>query len=213
MKTVKYWTSPLKSKQPKCNSFSIVSNVVNGVLTPLKLSFFSYMASLFHPFLKNYQSELPLIPFLYDDPTEVLKKVLQIIIQDKKLDCNGKDLPKIDLNKKSNLKSSKQFHLGLATEAILKELKSKDMVCTSDFQKFYEMFSKCIKTAASKLFKKSPLNSVILCTSRVFNWALIHAENKLSLMKMMKNLTQLLHMLGINSANIGDNVLFSKHWK
>ena len=99
--------------------------------------------------------------------------------QVEKLDCNGKDLSKINLNRKSNLKSSKEFHIGLTIEAILKELKSKDMVSRTYFQKFYEMVSKCVKTAASKLFQQSPLNSVIVRTSRVFNPTLIPAENKL----------------------------------
>ena len=134
-----------------------------------------------------------------------MKKVLQIVIQDEKLDCNGKDLPKINLNEKSNLKSSKQFHLGLATEAILKELKGKYMVSRNDFQTFYEMVSKCVETATSKLLEKNPLNSVIARSSIVFNPTLNHAENKLSLMKTIKSLTQQLHMLGIISANIGDN--------
>ena len=88
------------------------------------------------------------------------------------------------------MRSSKQYHLGLAIEAILKELKSKDVFGRNDFQKFYEMINKCVKTAASKLFEKNRLNSVIVRTSRVFNPTLIHVENKLSVMKMMKNLTQ-----------------------
>ena len=115
------------------------------------------------------------------------------------------NLPKINLNEKSNLRSSKQYHLGLAIEAILKELKSKDIFGRNDFQKFYEMINKCVKTAASKLFEKNRLNSVIVRTSRVFNPTLIHVENKLSVMKMMKNLTQQVQMLGLISANIGDN--------
>ena len=119
VKIVKYWTSLLKSKQPKCKSFDIVSKVVNDFLTQLKVSFFSYMASLFR------------------------------------------------LNEKSSSKSSKQFHLGLATKAILKEPKSKDMVSRNDFQKFYEMVSKSVKTAAFKLFNKSPLNLVTMYTSRI----------------------------------------------
>ena len=205
VKTVKYWTSLLKSKQPKCKSFDIVSKAVNDVLTPLKSSFFIYMVSLFHPFLKKCQSELPLIPFLYDDLTEALKKVFQILIQNEKIDCYGKDLSQINLNEKSNLKSSKQFHLGLATEVILKELKSKDIVSRNDFQKFYEMVSKCVKTATSKLFEKYSLNSVIMRNSAVFLLPLIHAEHKLSLMKMMKGLTQQLHMLGISITNIVHN--------
>ena len=106
------------------------------------------------------------------------------------------------LNEKSNSKSSKQFHLGLATKAILKEPKSKDMVSRNDFQKFYEMVSKSVKTAAFKLFNKSPLNLVTMYTSRIFNPTFIHTENKLSLMKMMKSLTQQLHMLGIIIVNI-----------
>ena len=44
-----------------------------------------------------------------------------------------------------------------------------------------------------------------MCTSRVFNPVLIDAENKLSLMKMIKRLTQQLHILDIISANSGDN--------
>ena len=80
VKTIKYWTLLPKSKQPKCKSFYIVSEAVNDVLTLLKLSFFSYMTFWIHPFLKKYQKELPLIPFLYEDLTKLLKKVFQIII-------------------------------------------------------------------------------------------------------------------------------------
>ena len=58
VKTVKYWTLLPESKQSKWKSFDVVSKTVNDVLTPLKLSFFSYMSSSFHPFLKKYQSEL-----------------------------------------------------------------------------------------------------------------------------------------------------------
>ena len=76
------------------------------------------------------------------------------------------------------------------------------MVSRNDFQKFYEMVSKSVKTAAFKLFNKSPLNLVTMYTSRIFNPTFIHTENKLSLMKMVKSLTQQLHMLGIIIVNI-----------
>ena len=83
-----------KSKQPKCKSFKIVSKAVNYVLTPLKLSFLSYMASLFHPFLKTYQRELPLISFMYDDLTKVLKKFLKQLFKMKNEIVVGKIFPK-----------------------------------------------------------------------------------------------------------------------
>ena len=120
-----YWNSLPKSKQPKCKTFITLVNAVNDLLTPLKLSFFSYFASLLHPFLVKYQREKPLIPYLYDDLTKCLKNILRVIVKEETLDCLGKDLSKIDLSKSCNLKSRKDYHLGLATEAMLKELRKK----------------------------------------------------------------------------------------
>ena len=59
VKVVNYWNSLPKSKQLKCKTFITVVNAVNDLLTPLKLSFFSYFESLLHPFLVKYQSEKP----------------------------------------------------------------------------------------------------------------------------------------------------------
>ena len=56
---------------------------------------------------------------------------------------------------------------------------------------------------------RSKFQSVIVCTSRVFNAILIDAENKLSLMKMMKRLTQQLHMLDIISVQTSVIILMS----
>ena len=52
------------------------------------------MASLFRPFLKTYQRELPLISFMYDDLTEVLKKFLKQLFKMKNEIVVGKIFPK-----------------------------------------------------------------------------------------------------------------------
>ena len=129
--------------QPKCKSIEELTEAITDDLIPLKLSFFSYMASLLQPFLKKYQSDKPLIPYLYDDLTKVLKV-------------------------------------------------------------FLETVKMCVTSTVSKLIEKCPLNSVIIRSSRIFNPSLICAENKVSLMKMMKVLTQKLHRLKIIDANCGD---------
>ena len=125
VKVVNYWNSLPKSKQPKCKTFITLVNAVNDLLTPLKLSFFSYFASMLHPFLVKYQSEKPLIPYLYDDLTKCVKNILRVIVKEETLDCLEKDLSKINPSKSCNLKSRKDYHLGLATEAMLKELRKK----------------------------------------------------------------------------------------
>ena len=130
-------------------------NAVNDLLTPLKLSFFSYFASLLHPFLVKYQSEKPLIPYLYDDLTKCLKNILRVIVKEETLDCLGKDLSKIDLSKSCNLKSRQDHHLGLATEAMLKDLRKKDEIEGSDLKIFYKMVTLCVeKTALCSLLQR-----------------------------------------------------------
>ena len=79
------------------------------------------------------------------------------------------------------------------------------MLSRNDFQKFYEIVSKIFKAVASKLFEKVHWIHSSCALPEFFNPTLIHAENKLSLMKIMKSLTQQLHILGIISAYIGDN--------
>ena len=79
------------------------------------------------------------------------------------------------------------------------------MLSRNDFQKFYEMVSKIFKAAASKLFEKVHWIHSSCAFPEFFTPTLIHAENKLSLMKIMKSLTEQLHILGIISAYIGEN--------
>ena len=204
VKVVNYWNSLPKSKQPTCKTFITLVNAVNDLLTPLKVSFFSYFASLLHPFLVKYQSEKPLIPYLYDDLTKCLKNILRVIVKEETLDCLGKDLSKIDLNKSCNLKSRKDYHLGLATEAMLKELRKRDEIEGSDVKNFYEMVTLCVEKTATKLLERSPINSVVVRTARVFNPSLITPENKDALLKMMKPLLMHLHMSKVITVTIGD---------
>ena len=120
-------------------------------------------------------------------------------MQEKKLDCFGKDLTKIDLNKSSNLKSSKCCHIGFATETTQKQLKRKDVVGGNDVRMLHEMIKICSTTAALKL-------SQFCCYThfKVFNLPLLYAGNKVPLMKTLKSLMQQLHILKIINENCVD---------
>ena len=49
-KVVAFWLKLPKSKQPKCKSFESVKGAVEDELTAVKLSFFSFLASVFQLF-------------------------------------------------------------------------------------------------------------------------------------------------------------------
>ena len=67
VKMISFWEKRPRSMQPKCQSYENVKFAVNDNLTSAKLQFFAYMASMLGPFLKSYQSDYPMLPFLYFD--------------------------------------------------------------------------------------------------------------------------------------------------
>ena len=75
-KIVRYWESLPKSKRPSSKSYSNVLSAVTDNLTPAELHLFSYVAGIFQPFLTKYQSDKPMIPFLYSDLLKLVKSVL-----------------------------------------------------------------------------------------------------------------------------------------
>ena len=66
------------------------------------------------------------------------------------------------------------------------------------------MVTLCVEKTATKLLERSPINSVVVRTARVFNPSLITPENKGALLKMMKPLLKHLHMLKVITVTIGD---------
>ena len=78
---VNHWESLPKWKRPSSKSYENLLTAVNDNLIPAKLQFFSFIASLFKPFLLKYQSDKPMLPFLHDDLLKLVKKVLLQIIK------------------------------------------------------------------------------------------------------------------------------------
>ena len=125
VKLVNFWLTLPKSKQPKSKSFEAVKSAVEDNLTIVKLNVFSYLASLFHPFLKKYQTEKPMIPYMYQDLVQLLHNVLQIVVKQEIIDkcTSGQSLSKIDLDSGEVFKNV--FYLGFAAESEIKDLKKK----------------------------------------------------------------------------------------
>ena len=66
-KLVKYWEKLPKSKRPSSTSYINVKLAVHDVLTPTKLKFFCFISGILQPFLLKYQTDKPMVPYLYSD--------------------------------------------------------------------------------------------------------------------------------------------------
>ena len=96
----------------------------NGIFTVARLNFFSYVAGFFKPFLKSYQSNSPMIPYLYTDLSELVKKFLQLFIRADVINANLKDFRRIEMKNENFLKIS-SICLGFACESSLAKKKKK----------------------------------------------------------------------------------------
>ena len=71
------------------------------MLAPFKFSYFNFFASLFEPFLKKYQSDAPMIPFLYSGFVALFHSILELAVKPDILnECpSGKNIMKLNLDK------------------------------------------------------------------------------------------------------------------
>ena len=101
-----YWEKLPKSKHPQSKSHPNLKAAVLDDFTVAKLQCFSYVASNVEPYLKIYQVNNPMIPYIYFDLKTMLKDLLEIIVEPAVIQkCKtGKQLIEIDLEIKENLK-------------------------------------------------------------------------------------------------------------
>ena len=112
-KVVKFWEKLPPSKRPKSESFLNVQEAVKDSLKSLKLYFFSFIASLMEPYLRAYQTDKPMIPFMCNDLEKLSKNLLKLFIKPEVIDkCTSPNqLKEIDVRKKENLLKKKKLKI------------------------------------------------------------------------------------------------------
>ena len=91
--------------------------------------FFSLSVALdIEPFLKLFQSERPLAPFLYEKLKGLCVTILERIVKPDVLlkISKARKLMKLDLENTENLLASDSIDLGIGCKSMLKKLKSAD---------------------------------------------------------------------------------------
>ena len=169
-KIVHYWESLPKSKRPSSRSYSNVLSAVTDNLTPAKLHFFSYVAGIFQQFLTKYQSDKPMIPFLYSDHLKLVKSILCLVLKPDVVNpCSSlTTLTKIDLTDKSYFCKAKDIKVGFGAKCV-DDLKNSDLVTNQGLKAYLNECITFVTTIASKLFDRSPLGSVIVRNADAFD--------------------------------------------
>lgn len=151
VKLVDYYDSLPKYKQPSFKTYIHVKNAVSDPFTKSKLYYFSYIAGLLQPFLKIYQTDKPMLPFLFDDLKSLVKTLLTNIVDSNILEKSKttKELLDIKLDQ-NNLLKTNDVHIGFAASSEVRKLLVKDVVTT----KQVAVFKKEARTFVIGILKK-----------------------------------------------------------
>ena len=113
---------------------------VEDPITAAKLTFFSFVAGILQPILVKYQSDKPMVPYIYLDLLKLLRKLTQLILKlDIVANCSSViDLKCIDLDDENVIMKPKDMNIGFGMQNIITELKRKDVIANffTDVTKF-----------------------------------------------------------------------------
>ena len=126
MKVKKHWESLAKSKRPANKSYETLQKHHNDLLIPARLQFFAFVAAIFEPYLTIFQTDVPMIPFMFEELERIYNKLLHLVIRRDSLEETQsitKRLKKEWLENKANHLENGLVDIGAATKLKLRDTK------------------------------------------------------------------------------------------
>lgn len=80
-RVIKHWESLCKSKRPKNKSYETLVQHYTDPLVPAKLQFFAFVAGIFEPYLVIFQTNSPMLPFMFSELEKLFNQLLRLVIK------------------------------------------------------------------------------------------------------------------------------------
>jgi hypothetical protein len=142
--------------QPNCHLETLQEEMKDPLLKA-KLAAFKCIASDLEPFLRRFQGQQPLVPFLYSHLLETVRNLMSRVVRTSKLNeaTTAQKVMNLDLKDSDTLLPIEKVDIGYSAKHIMKKLKC------SDKEKYMlkKDFSKIVISVIEKLKEKSPLKS------------------------------------------------------
>ncbi|XP_051165127.1 uncharacterized protein LOC127283960 [Leptopilina boulardi] len=142
-------TAENEKTQPSSASYKKVTECMQDPMIGPKLAFFKTIATDVEPFLREFQSDWPLAPFLYSALHALLEKIMDRFV---KPSCIR---PDVDVYKQENLIHSQKIEIGFES---LKEIKKcRKRVTDLEIAVFRRDCRRILQKFVSKINERSPL--------------------------------------------------------
>ena len=172
---VEFWSTLPKYKQPgrgdpnQNKSYQVLLNNVKNPLVPLCLRFFEEMASKLNGFLRRFQTDKPMVPFLVDSLETTIREMCSKFILDDVINkaCSTTALIKPDVMDKNIQKVKPDVGFGLRND--LRELISMRKITDTQAHNLLQQVKKFLGTLCNHLLTKTPIQSKFARCSRSMN--------------------------------------------
>ena len=109
-------------KSPKNTSYETLVKHYKDPLVPAKLQFFAFVASIFQPYLVIFQTNSPVIPFMFSELEKIFKQLIRLVFRKDAIDqasTISKKIKKDWLTNKNNCLEDGLVDVGSATRYLL----------------------------------------------------------------------------------------------
>ena len=147
--------------EPNTQAYTAMKASLDDPLLPAKIAFFAEIAGKLEPFLKRYQSDDPMVPFMAADLQGVLVSLGRMMLKDAYVE----KVHRIELTEEKLLHPN-DLKLGLGVRDSLRK------TCSNDKMQVARLKGQCflfVKTLLSKLQASCPLKSRFLRSARALN--------------------------------------------
>ena len=129
------------------------------MLTPAKIACFTSIAQQVMPFLKVFQADKPMIPFICEDLLRLVKGLMDRFIKSEVMQTitQIEDLVKTDINNKENYCKNKEMVVGFVAEKELKRLLSAKKVSERQALEFRNECRSFLVSVINNMTEKTPL--------------------------------------------------------
>lgn len=196
-----------KLKDPHTSSYDTVSSAQRDPLIMAKFHFFMSLSRTFTPFLTKYQTDLPMMPFLAKDLTDLVKNVMKRFIKTEHQETTAERVSQVDVTNKDIWVNHSQVDPGMGVRSVIKELLKKKTVSQLAVMEFH---CDCIKGMAAmcqKILAKSPLKYPIVRQLSCLDPKRMYSDREACTKNMCKLVQKLLQDKQVANVGVGDAIM------
>ena len=190
-------------------SVCTIKKFLDDILFSAKLAFFVSVSKEVEKFLADYQTDKPMMPFMYTDLHELTISLLSRFFFT--LDAMNKlkttsDFLKLDVSTKQFHVPSLKVKLGFVTESIVKRLKGRDEISDSTILEFRQQCKSILVVFTSLFQEKSPLQYPLAKNASCLDPQLLVQNKALCVTRMSSILASFVSKRGLKDSEC-DSIL------